>query len=104
MNLEGWKVLSEIVKHFIPPPELTVSQWADAHRMLSSEAASEPGFWDTGRAEYQRGMMDVVNLSAIDTVVIMSSAQIGKTEIINNIVGALIDNAPCQILVDLPTD
>lgn len=57
----------------------------------------------TSRAEYQRGMMDVVNEPAVDMVVIMSSAQIGKTEILNNIIGYYIDQDPAPILILQPT-
>ena len=32
-----------------PEPQLTVSEWADEHRMLSSKASSEPGRWRTSR-------------------------------------------------------
>ena len=28
-----------------PPPELTISDWADQNRRLSSEASAEPGQW-----------------------------------------------------------
>ena len=73
-----------------PPPNLTVSQWADTHRQLSSEASAEPGRWNTDRAPYQREIMDVIGDPQVETVVIMSSAQIGKTEIINNIINIFI--------------
>ena len=86
-----------------PPPKLRVSDWADSARQLSSEASSEPGQWITARAEYQRGIMDAMNEPDIDTVVIMSSAQIGKTEILNNMVGYHIDQDPAPILLLQPT-
>jgi hypothetical protein len=43
-----------------PPPDLTVSQWADEKRRLSSESSAEPGIWRTDRAPYQRGIMDAI--------------------------------------------
>ena len=43
-----------------PPPDLTVSQWADKFRYLSPEASAEPGKWHTSRAEYLRGIMDAI--------------------------------------------
>jgi len=61
-----------------PPPSLTISEWADAKRRLSSEASAEPGQWRTSRAAYQRGIMDAISDPAIETVVVMSSAQVGK--------------------------
>ena len=33
----------------IPDPLLSVSEWSDRHRMLSSKASSEPGRWRTSR-------------------------------------------------------
>jgi len=86
-----------------PPPKLTVSQWADQFRHLSPEASAEPGKWDTGRAEYQRGIMDAVSDPRVETLVIMSSAQVGKTELINNLVGYHIHQDPAPILVIHPT-
>ena len=62
-----------------PPPELSISDWADANRRLSSEASAEPGQWRTSRAEYQRGIMDAISDGSVESVVIMSSSQVGKS-------------------------
>jgi phage terminase large subunit GpA-like protein len=47
--------------------------------------------------------MDTVADARIETIVIMSSAQVGKTEIINNIVGYFIDQDPAPMMVLQPT-
>ena len=86
-----------------PPKRLTVSQWADSYRYLSAEASAESGKWSTARAEYQRGIMDSFSDPAIHTVVWMSSAQVGKTEALNNIIGYFIDQDPSPILGLQPT-
>jgi len=86
-----------------PPPKLTVSQWADKYRQLSSESSAEAGRWSTSRAEYQRGMMDAVSDPSIETVVLMTAAQVGKTELINNVVGFHIHQDPAPMLVVQPT-
>jgi phage terminase large subunit GpA-like protein len=86
-----------------PPPHLSVSQWADERRMLSPEASAEPGRWDTSRAPFQRAIMDAVSDPLVETVVVMSSAQVGKTEVILNAVGYLIDVDPSAILIVQPT-
>lgn len=86
-----------------PPPTLKVSEWADQFRMLSPEASAEPGRWDTSRAPYQRAIMDAVNDPLVDTIVVMSSAQVGKTEILCNVVGYHIDLDPAPILFIQPT-
>ena len=86
-----------------PPPRLTVSEWEDSERRLSPEAYAEPGHWNTKRASYQRGIMDAINDPAIENLVIMSAAQIGKTEILLNILGYYISHDPSPILVLQPT-
>ncbi len=80
-----------------------MSQWADANRILSSEASAEAGRWDTRRAAYQRGIMDAVVSPGVSEVVVMSSAQVGKTEIQNNVLGYFIDQDPAPVLVLHPT-
>jgi phage terminase large subunit GpA-like protein len=105
---EGRKSLRRALRRatsiYAPPPILTVSQWADRFRRLSPEGSSEPGQWITSRAEYQRGIMDAVNDPAIETVVVMSSAQIGKTEAINNMIGYFIQQDPSPMLVIQPSE
>ena len=70
---------------------------------MSPESSAEPGRWRTSRAEYQREIMDTVADPSIETIVIMSSAQVGKTEIINNIVGYFIEQDPAPMMVLQPT-
>src|SRR5574337_46083 len=86
-----------------PPPRLTVSEWADRYRKLSRESSTEAGAWRTARAEYQRGIMDAVNDAGVKQIVVMSSAQIGKTEILNNVVGYFVSQDPSPILLVMPT-
>lgn len=86
-----------------PPPKLTVSQWADQYRRLSPEASAEPGQWKTARAEYQRGIMDAVSDPTVETVVVMSCAQVGKTEILNNMIGFHMAQDPAPMLIVQPT-
>ncbi len=105
MKVEGKTVrlFSLIAKILSPPPELTVSGWADRYRKLSQEASAEPGQWNTERAPYQREIMDAVNDAGVEEVIIMSSAQVGKTELILNIIGYYIDYDPSPILCLQPT-
>lgn len=96
-------IIAECVKVVKPPKKLTVSQWADEYRELSSEASAESGKWRTSRAEYQRGLMEAFSDPDIHTVVWMSSAQVGKTEVLLNIIGYFIDQDPSPILLLQPT-
>ena len=87
-----------------PPPELTLSEWADRYRMLSAESSAEPGAWRTDRAPYQREIMDSFTQPGIWQIVIMASAQVGKSEIELNMLGCAIDNDPGPMLYIQPTD
>lgn len=90
-------------KIWTPPPKLTISEWADQHRMLSAEASAEPGKWRTSRAEYQRGIMDALSDPDVERVVCMKSAQVGWTEILNNVAGFFISQDASPILMVHPT-
>ncbi len=61
-----------------PPKRLSMSDWADNYRMLSRETSAEPGRWRTSRAPYQKGIMDAISDRSVETVVLMTSAQVGK--------------------------
>ena len=97
------RLFKKIATILSPPPVLTVSQWADEYRRLSPEASAEPGRWNTDRAPYQRAIMDAVNDARCEDIIIMSSAQVGKTELILNIIGYYIDYDPSPILTLQPT-
>jgi len=96
-------LLSEALAAFRRPPALTISEWADKYRVLSPESSNEPGRWSTARAEYQRGIMDCITDPLVDRVVLMTSAQVGKSECINCALGYFIDYMPCPILLLQPT-
>lgn len=101
-------LLSELARYtfemFRPPKVQTVSEWADENRVLVSESSSEPGRWRTDRAPYQREIMDAFTQPGIWRIVIMASAQVGKSEIELNMMGCAIDNDPGPILYVQPTD
>lgn len=86
-----------------PPPNMTLSQWADEKRILSKKTSAEPGRWKTSKAPYQREIMDAISDIAIQKVVVMSAAQIGKTDgFILNPIGYYMDYDPSPIMVMQP--
>lgn len=92
-----------IAKVLSPPPIITVSEWADMYRKLSPESSAEPGQWSTDRTPYLREIMDALNKPECEEIVVMSSSQVGKTELILNILGYFIAYDPAPILVVEPT-
>jgi len=87
-----------------PDPDLTVSQWADAHRKLSSRASAEPGQYRTSRTPYLRAIMDALSPGhPAQRITFMKAAQVGATEAGNNWIGFVIHHAPGPMLAVLPT-
>jgi phage terminase large subunit GpA-like protein len=70
-----------------PPEFLTLSQWADKYAFIPKESGAFPGKFQTSFAEYQRGIQDAISDPEIESVILMMSAQSGKTQIQLNAVG-----------------
>ncbi|WP_439579339.1 phage terminase large subunit family protein [Elioraea sp.] len=100
---EDW--LAGILRDALAPdPELAVSEWADAHRVLGLRASSEAGPWRTARTPYLREIMDALSPShPAQKVVLMKGAQVGGTECGNNWIGYVIHHAPGPFLAVQPT-
>lgn len=95
--------ISKAVAAMRPPEKLTVSEWADKHRRLSPESSAEVGQWRTSRTPYLKEPMDAFNDPKIRHIVLVSSSQVGKSEMINNMLGYIIDQDPGSILFVHPT-
>ena len=87
-----------------PDEILTVSEWADAHRILTSITSGEPGKWRTSRTPYLKEIMDRLSITdPFERVVVMKGAQIGATECGNNWLGYCIHHSPGPMLAVQPT-
>ncbi len=88
---------------FAPRKHQTVSEWADANRILSSKGSAEPGSWRTSRNPPVREVMDCFSArSPVREVVAMFPIQFAKTEIALNVVGYTMTEAPGPTMVCLP--
>lgn len=99
--------LLECLKAFaaglMPPSDMTVSAWADQHRVLPSTSA-EPGPWRTERTPYLREIMDRLSpQDPCEVVVIMKGAQLGLTSVAENWMGHAIHLDPGPALLVQPT-
>ena len=97
-------MFARIFKVLQPPPEMTLSQWADKFHRLSAGSSAEPGRWKTAKAPYQKEIMDAITDITIKKVVIMSAAQVGKTDaMVLNPIGYYVHYDPSPIMVIQPT-
>lgn len=86
-----------------PPPDLTVSEWADKYRRLSAESSAMPGIYRTSMTEYMREPMDMVGKVGVRRITCQFSAQVAKSTFIENVIGYLMHYDPCPILHVSPT-
>ena len=108
MELEEYEGALDIERAWreglVPDPLLSVSEWSDRHRMLSSKASSEPGRWRTSRTPYLKEIMDCLSpTSPVERVVFMKAAQLGATEMGSNWIGYVIHHAPGPMMAVWPT-
>lgn len=104
INKHTYDLFTSIFSILKPPPPITVSQWADEYRRLSPEASAEPGRWKTSKAPYQKEIMDAIGSVETEKVVVMSAAQIGKSDAcILNPLGYYIHYDPSPTMILQPT-
>lgn len=97
-------VLEIAARALAPEPELTVSQWADANRKLSSKASGEPGDWETARTPYLREIMDAMSVShPCKDGVHVKGTQLGGSEALYNVLGYSADQVPMPAMLVMPT-
>lgn len=85
-------------------PAMSVSAWADEHRMLSRSASAEPGRWNTARTPYLREIMDCLSGgNAVQEVVFQKGTQLGGTEVGMNWVGSIIHQGLGPTMIVWPT-
>ncbi len=92
-----------VARSIAPRLPLTVSQWADAERVLSGKGSAEPGRWRTHRNPPMREPMDCMSArNPVREVVLMWPIQYGKTECAINALGYTMDHNPGPIMICLP--
>lgn len=86
-----------------PRKALTVSEWADTHRYLSTKQSPKAGRWRTDNNPLLREPMDCFSArSPVQDVVLMFPIQLGKSEVETNTVGYVMHHAPGPLMVCLP--
>ena len=87
-----------------PDKRLTVSEWSDAFRILTTTGSAEPGAWRTSRTPYLREIMDALSVnSPYNTVVLQKASQVGASEMAVNFLGYIADVSPGPSLYLMPT-
>jgi len=106
LTVNGAIVATEAaIRAFKPRKKLTVSEWADMHRVLSVKGSPEPGRWRTSRNPMLREIMDCMSdTSPVREISIIKASQVGVTDgpFIATI-GYYMDYSPWPVMVLMPT-
>lgn len=94
--------IARVWKHFEPPPDLTVSEWAIRNRVMPKGTSPRPGPFRPEK--FQIEMMDVVLDPNVHEVCVMKPTQVGFSDaVLNNIIAYYIDVDPKPIMCVQPT-
>ena len=104
-DIDADRLVAEIFREFAPAPaRVTVTEWAERHRILSSKDSSEPGPYRVARTPYAREPQDVLSVSSrVEEVVLVWGSQTSKTTVGLNWIGYTIDCNPGPMMIMWPT-
>ena len=86
------------------PDAMTVTQWADANRVLDPDTSAEPGPYRSARTPYMRGPMDAFTDPLVEEIDVMSGSQVAKSTAIQNMIGYCIDQDPGPAMYIVPRE
>jgi len=96
-------IYAAMARALAPRKPLSVSEWADTNRRLSSKGSALAGRWVTSRNPPLGEPMDCMSTrSPIREVVLKFPIQFGKTEVAINCLGYCMDHDPGPVMVCLP--
>lgn len=103
--LDADELIDAVWREFLrPAPILTVTEWAERHRILSGKDSAEPGPYRVSRTPYAREPQDCLSAhSQVEEVVLMWGAQTSKTTVGSNWLGYLADTNPGPVMIVQPT-
>ena len=92
------------LEYLNPPEDMTVSEWAEQYRVLSSLTSAEPGPWSNDRTPYLVGIMDEFLNPETEEIDFCKPTQCGGTEAELNMLGYIIQQDPSPVEVVYPTE
>lgn len=96
------RTFSRAFANYTPPADLTVSEWAAEHRILSRESSAEAGPWRNERTPYMVEPMNAFSDPRVREISVVAMSQVGKSEMELNIIGYIIDQDPGSVLYIQP--
>jgi phage terminase large subunit GpA-like protein len=73
-----------VARVFTPPPRMTVTEWADAHRILHPKYTADPGPYQSSRTPWAREIQDAFADGNVSQIVIKKCARVSGSEAMLN--------------------
>lgn len=96
--------IKNALRHLRPPENLTISEWAEKHRILDTKSSAFPGPWKNSMTPYLVEIMDEFNNPETEEIVFVKPTQVGGTEALQNMIGYIVMQDPSPTMVVYPTD
>lgn len=96
-------LFSKLARQLKPPPRITVSEWSEENIWLGTDVSSIPGPWRNSLTPYLVEIQNSFNDPAVERVVVMSAARMGKTSALLHCIGYTICHDASPIMVVAPT-
>lgn len=94
------KIIEIFANSIFLKPRLNLLEWAERYRILSKESSSAFGKFKA--FSYQKEPMREISNPKRQKVILLWASQLGKSELINNVLGFYIHQEPSTILFMLP--
>ena len=92
------------LEFLLPPEDISVSEWAEEHRILDVRSSAMPGHWRNSVTPYLSEIMDTMNDFEIEETIFVKPTQVGGTEALLNRLGYIIAQDPGPTMIVYPTD
>ncbi len=97
--------LLEVIDPIVRPKQrLSVTEWAEKHRVLNINYCAEPGPYRVSRTPYLREIMDCYTQPNVSRITFVKSSRVGGSDMMNNFVLYNICENPAPSLYVLPTE
>jgi len=98
-------VIAKALRAFVPPPQMSSNDWANAYRWLAKGTTAKAGKYNSDYTPWVKGMLDALDDPDIREVVCIKSSQVAWTDgVWNNYLGRRIHQDPCGILMLMPKE
>ena len=98
-------MIARALKAFIPPPQMSSTEWANTYRWLAKGTTAKAGKYSSDYTPWVPGMLDALDDPDIREVVGIKSSQVAWTDgVWNNYLGRRIHQDPCGILMLMPKE